>query len=203
MGGLLQTLSEFKGRQELFRRQTPQVLESLPQVAIIESTESSNRIEGVTVAPERFKELMLRPAKPKDRSEAEILGYRSILSQIHTTPDGFSINEETIRGFHRRIYAQTDVPAGHWKRRDNTIEERLPDGRWITRFVPISARQTPTYMKELCIRFDRLRDEGQISTLLLVPALILDFLCIHPFTDGNGRVSRLLTVLLLHQADYE
>lgn len=203
MGGLLQTLSEFKGRQELFRRQTPQVLESLPQVAIIESTESSNRIEGVTVAPERFKELMLGPAKPKDRSEAEILGYRSILSQIHTTPDGFSINEETIRGFHRRIYAQTDVPAGHWKRRDNTIEERLPDGRWITRFVPISARQTPTYMKELCIRFDRLRDEGQISTLLLVPALILDFLCIHPFTDGNGRVSRLLTVLLPHQADYE
>ena len=203
MGGLLQILGEFKGRQELFRRQTPQVLESLRQAAIIESTESSNRIEGVTVPPERFKELMVRPAEPKDRSEAEILGYRSILSQIHTTPDGFSINEETIRGFHREIYAHTDVPAGHWKRRDNTIEERLPDGRWITRFVPVSARQTPTYMRELCIRFDRLRNEGQISTLLLVPALILDFLCIHPFTDGNGRVSRLLTVLLLHQADYE
>ena len=202
MGGLLQALGEFKGRQDLFRHQTPQVLESLRQVAIIESTESSNRIEGVTVAPDRFKELMLHPAKPKDRSEAEILGYRNVLSRIHTTPESFHIDEETIRMFHREIYAQTDVPAGQWKRRDNTIEERLPDGRWITRFVPVSAREAPFYMKELCTQFNRLWDERRISPLLLIPAFVLDFLCIHPFADGNGRVSRLLTMLLLHQADY-
>lgn len=202
MGGLIQALGEFKGRQELFRHQSPQVLESLRQVAIIESTESSNRIEGVTVAPDRLKELMRRPTEPKDRSEAEILGYRNVLSRIHITPDQFEITEEMILGFHREIYAQTDLPAGHWKRRDNTIEERLPDGRWITRFVPVSARETPFYMKELCLRFNRLWDQRRISPLLLIPAFVLDFLCIHPFTDGNGRVSRLLTVLLLNQCGY-
>ncbi|MDI6809104.1 MAG: Fic family protein [Candidatus Eisenbacteria bacterium] len=202
MGGMIQALGEFKGRQDLFHHQTPPVLESLRQVAIIESTESSNRIEGVTVAPERFKELMLRPRRPKDRSEAEILGYRNILSQIHTTPGRFAIDEMTIRKLHSEIYAQTDIPSGHWKKRDNTVEEKLPNGRWITRFVPVSARNTPSYMEELCKRFNRLWDEGRISPLLLIPAFILDFLCVHPFTDGNGRVSRLLTVLLLHQSGY-
>jgi len=203
MGGLLQTLGEFRGRQDLFRHQTPQVLESLRQAAIIESTESSNRIEGVTVDPDRFKELMMRPSQPRDRSEAEILGYRQALSQIHTAPDRFEINMETIQRIHREIYAKTNVAGGEWKKRDNTIEERLPDGRWITRFIPVSARETPFYMKELCSRFNRLWDEQRISHLLLIPAFVLDFLCIHPFTDGNGRVSRLLTVLLLHQAGYE
>jgi len=203
MGGMIQILGEFKGRQDLFRHQTPQVLESLRQAAIIESTESSNRIEGVIVAPERFKELMLHPMNPRDRSEAEVLGYRSVLSQIHTTPQKFEISEETILSFHREIYAQTDVPAGLWKRRDNTIEERLPDGRWVSRFIPVAAGETPFYMKELCVRFNRLWDERKVSPLLLIPAFILDFLCIHPFADGNGRVSRLLTVLLLHQCQFE
>ncbi len=202
MGGLLQKLGEYKGRQDLFQHQTPQVLETLKQTAIIESTESSNRIEGVTVPAKRFKELMLHPVKPKDRSEAEILGYREVLSSIHTKPESFLIEEKTILGFHKRIYAKTDIPGGQWKRRDNSIEERLSDGRWITRFVPVSARQTPGYMKELCVRFNRLWDKRQVSPLVLIPAFVFDFLCIHPFADGNGRVSRLLTVLLLHQADY-
>ena len=203
MGGMIQILGEFKGRQDLFRRQTPQVLDSLRKVAIIESTESSNRIEGVTVAPERFKELMLNPTNPRGRSEAEVLGYRNVLSQIHTTPEKFEVNEETILMLHREIYAQTDVSAGHWKRRDNTIEERLPDGRWVTRFIPVPASDAPFYMKELCARFNRIWDERRISPLLLIPAFILDFLCVHPFTDGNGRISRLMTVLLLRQCDFE
>lgn len=202
MGGLIQALGEFKGRQDLFCHQTPQVLESLRQLAIIESTESSNRIEGVTVAPDRFRELMLRPEQPRDRSEAEILGYRNVLSQIHTAPDRFQISEETILRFHREIYNQTDILGGEWKKRDNTIEERLPDGRWITRFIPVSATETPFYMKGLCKRFNDFWERRSISPLLLVPAFVLDFLCIHPFTDGNGRISRLLTVLLLHQADF-
>jgi len=146
---------------------------------------------------------MLRPTKPRDRSEAEIIGYRNILSKIHTTPDQFEPNEETIKKFHHEIYIHTDIPGGNWKRQDNTIEERLPDGRWITRFIPASARETPFLIKELCVRFNRLWDERRISPLLIIPAFVLDFLCIHPFTDGNGRVSRLLTVLLLHQAQYE
>ena len=202
MGGLLQRLGEFKGRQDLFQRQTPQVLATLKQVAIIESTESSNRIEGVTVPFKRFKELMAHPSKPKDRSEAEILGYREALSMIHAKPETFPINEKTILGLHKQIYTRTDIPAGQWKKRDNTIEERLADGRWATRFVPVSAGETPLYMKELCVRFNRLWNKRQVSPLILIPAFVFDFLCIHPFADGNGRVSRLLTVLLLHQADY-
>jgi len=202
MGGLLQKLGEFKGRQDLFQRQTPQILKTLRQTAIIESTESSNRIEGVTVPPKRFKELMAHPVKPKDRSEAEILGYRQVLSKIHTKPEIFPIDEKMILDLHWQIYERTDIPSGQWKRRDNTIEECLADGRWITRFVPVSASQTPGYMKELCVRFNRLWNKRQTSPLILIPAFVFDFLCIHPFSDGNGRVSRLLTVLLLHQADY-
>jgi len=202
MGGLLQKLGEYKGRQDLFQHQTPQVLETLKKTAIIESTESSNRIEGVTVPARRFKELMAHPSKPKDRSEAEILGYRAVLSKIHTKPEAFAIDEKTILDLHRQIYARTDIPGGQWKKRDNTIEERFSDGRWITRFVPVSARETPLYMKELCSRFNRLLDKRQASPLVLIPAFVFDFLCIHPFSDGNGRVSRLLTVLLLHQANY-
>ena len=202
MGGLLQKIGEYKGRQDLLQHQTPQVLATFKQTAIIESTESSNRIEGVTVPSKRFKELMAHPSKPKDRSEAEILGYREALSKIHMKPEAFPIDEKTILGLHRQIYSRTDVPAGQWKKRDNTIEERLSDGRWITRFVPVSAHETPGYMKELCVRFNRLMDKRQTSPLILIPAFVFDFLCIHPFSDGNGRVSRLLTVLMLHQADY-
>ena len=202
MGGLLQKLGEYKGRQDLFQHQTPQVLKTLRQTAIIESTESSNRIEGITVPSKRFKELMAHPSKPHDRSEAEILGYREALSKIHTKPETFIINEKTILDLHRQIYSRTDIPAGQWKKRDNTIEERFVDGRWVTRFVPVSARETPGYMKELCVRFNRLWDKRQTSPLIIIPALIFDFLCIHPFSDGNGRVSRLLSILALHQADY-
>lgn len=202
MGGLLQRLGEFKGRQELFQHQTRQVLDTLRQTAIVESTESSNRIEGVTVSAKRFKELMAQPSKPKDRSEAEILGYREALSKIHMRPESFQINEKTILNFHRLIYSGTDVPGGQWKKRDNTIEERLADGRWVTRFVPVTAHETPFFMKELCSRFNRLWNKRQVSPLILIPAFVFDFLCIHPFADGNGRVSRLLTVLLLHQTDY-
>src|SRR3989344_7779672 len=202
MGGLLQKLGEYKGRQDLFQHQTPQALAMLKQTAIIESTESSNRIEGVTVPSKRFKELMAHPSRPKDRSEAEILGYREALSKIHTKPESFPADEKTILNLHRQIYSRTDVPAGQWKKRDNSIEERLSDGRWITRFVPVPARETPGYMKELCVRFNRLMDKRQTSPLILIPAFVFDFLCVHPFSDGNGRVSRLLTVLMLHQADY-
>ena len=113
------------------------------------------------------------------------------------------ISPDTILKLHRDMLSKTDIPAGRWKQRDNSIEERLPDGRWITRYVPVSAGETPFYIKELCGRFGRLWEEGRIDRLLLIYAFILDFLCIHPFMDGNGRVSRLLTVLLLHHGGYD
>ena len=201
--GTLRLLGEYRGKQELYTRQTPQVLNTLRQVAIIQSTESSNRIEGIEVEEKRLRLLLEKGATPENRSEAEVLGYKNILSQIHVSHDRFSITPETILKIHRDMLSRTALPAGMWKTKDNTIEERLPDGRWITRFVPVSARETSFYMSELCTRFNRLWDEGRIDRLLLIHAFVLDFLCIHPFPDGNGRVSRLLSVLLLYQCGYE
>lgn len=201
--GTLRLLGEYRGKQELYARQTPQVLNALKQVAIIQSTESSNRIEGVIVEEKRLLPLLEKGATPRNRSEAEVVGYKNVLSRIHTAYESFKISPDTILKLHRDMWHHTDLPAGRWKNRDNSIEERLPDGRWITRFVPVTASETPLYMNELCIQFNRLWEEGRIDRLLLIHAFVLDFLCIHPFTDGNGRVSRLLTVLLLHQSGYE
>jgi len=203
LGQTIQKLGEYKGKQDLYTNQTPQVLETLKQAAIIQSSESSNRIEGITVVPERLKAIMVDKSKPKDRSEAEIIGYRNVLAKIHTQYDMLEADPETILKFHADISRSAGIEGGAWKRKDNTIEERLNNGRWITRFVPVSAHETPYYMEETCRQFDRLWNEGKISKLLLIPSFILDFLCIHPFTDGNGRISRLLMVLLLHKAGYE
>jgi Fic family protein len=196
-------LGEYRGKQELFSRQTPQVLNTLQQVAIIQSTESSNRIEGVIVPGERLKQLLENKTTPQSRPEAEVIGYRDVLARIHTSFDRYSITPQTILKIHGNMLRRTDLPAGSWKKMDNTVEERLPDGRWVTRFVPVSARETPYYMKDLCTRFNRLWEERRIDHLLLIHAFVLDFLCVHPFTDGIGRLSRLLTVLLLHQAGYD
>ena len=201
--GTLRLLGEYRGKQELYTQQTPQVLNTMKQVAIIQSTESSNRIEGILVEEKRLKPLLEKDATPRNRSEAEVIGYKNVLSRIHTAYESFKILPDTILRIHRDMLSHTDLPAGRWKNRDNTIEERLPDGRWITRFVPVTASEVPFYMNELCDRFNRLWEEGRIDRLLLIHAFVLDFLCIHPFTDGNGRVSRLLTVLLLHQSGYD
>ncbi|HOE17911.1 MAG TPA: Fic family protein [Syntrophorhabdaceae bacterium] len=196
-------LGEYRGKQELYKKQVPQILNTLRQAALIQSTESSNRIEGITIEERRLRPLLDKGAEPENRSEAEVLGYKNVLSRIHTNYDRFTITPETILGIHKDMLGHTDIPAGKWKTRDNTIEERLPDGRWITRFIPVSASETPFYMSELCNRFNRLWGEGRVDHLLLIYAFVLDFLCIHPFADGNGRVSRLLTMLLLHQSGYE
>lgn len=203
LGQTIQKLGEYKGKQDLYTKQTPQVLETLRQAAIVQSAESSNRIEGITVVPERLRAIMANKSKPKDRSEAEIVGYRNVLVKIHAQFDVLEANPETILKFHAGISRGAGIEGGFWKRKDNTIEEKRDDGRWITRFIPVSARETPYYMRETCEQLDRFWDEGRISKLLLIPSFILDFLCIHPFTDGNGRISRLLTVLCLHKAGYE
>jgi Fic family protein len=199
----VQKLGEYKGKQDLYMKQTPQILDTLKQAAIIQSSESSNRIEGITVIPERLKVIMADKAKPKDRPETEIVGYRNVLAKIHTQFETTEINPKTILKFHAEMLKGTGSISGTWKQKDNTIEEKLPDGRWISRFVPVSARETPYFMEETCKLFNRLWNEDKISKLILIPSFILDFLCIHPFTDGNGRISRLLTTLLLHKSCYE
>lgn len=203
MAGTLRVLGEYRGRQDLWARQAPQVLETLRQIALVQSTESSNRIEGVVVAEDRLKALVGKTTAPRDRPEAEVVGYRDALARVHTAFTRIEVTPATILNLHADLFRKTDLPAGVWKRRDNTIEERTADGRWVTRFVPVSAAETPRFVEELCARFNRLCEEGRVDRLLLIHAFVLDFLCIHPFTDGNGRVSRLLTVLLLHRAGYE
>ena len=199
----LRALGEFKGKQDLFGKQTPQVLETLRHIAMIQSTESSNRIEGITVDVKRLEPLIDKKTTPKDRPEAEVVGYRNVLAKIHASSDSFEINPETILQMHKEMLKGTNLPSGEWKRRDNTIEEKQSDGTWKTRFEPVTAVQTPYFMKTLCDEFNREWNKERADRIILILSFVLDFLCIHPFTDGNGRISRLLTVLLLHKSGYD
>ncbi len=203
---LLQTvrlLGEFKGKQELFREQSPQVLETLRQASMIESTESSNRLEGITAPHDRIAELVSKKARPKNRPEQEIAGYRDVLSHIHANHKHARFDTKMVLQMHRDIYKFSTVDAGKWKRVDNEITETLPDGSKRLRFKPLSARETPQAMETLHKSFNAAWDSGEVEPLLLIPTYILDFLCIHPFLDGNGRTARLLTLLLLYKAGYE
>ncbi len=203
---LLQTirlLGEFKGRQALFRSQSPQVLETLRQGSMIESTESSNRLEGITAPHERIAELVAKRTEPRNRPEQEIAGYRDALSLIHASHERLPFNVGTVLALHGDIHRFSPAGGGAWKAKDNEITETLPDGRKVLRFKPVSAEGTPWAMEALHREFDAIWDAGAVEPLLVIPAYVLDFLCIHPFLDGNGRTARLLTLLLLYKAGYE
>ncbi|MEQ8381316.1 MAG: Fic family protein [Coleofasciculus sp. A1-SPW-01] len=204
--GLLQTIrliGEYKGKQELFKEQAPQVLETLRQAAVIQSTESSNRIEGITVPLERIKKLVTEKTTPRDRSEQEIAGYRDVLTTIHTSYAHIPFTPNIVLQFHRDLYQFAVNTGGRWKTVDNEISATYPDGTKVVRFRPIPAYATPEAMERLHEQFNRCWHSGAIEPLLLIPTYILDFLCIHPFLDGNGRMARLITLLLLYKAGYE
>lgn len=196
-------LGEFKGREGLYRQQFPQALETLRQVAIIQSTESSNRIEGVVAPPRRIQALVAQKTTPRDRSEQEIAGYRDALNTIHANYPHISFTTGIVRQLHRDLYQYVETGGGRWKPVDNEITELLPDGQRRLRFRPVSAAATPEYMEALHEELNRRWQKDEVEKLLLIPAYALDFLCIHPFLDGNGRMARLLTLLLLYQAGYE
>ena len=198
----VRSLGEFKGKEELFRQQMPQALETLRQVAIIQSTESSNRIEGVTAPPDRIRALIAEKTTPRNRSEQEISGYRDALNTIHSNYEAMSLTPNLILQLHRDLFKYTDKPGGSWKASPNKISERLPDGTEWIRFDPVAPHLTPDYMDNLHNHFTRYWDDGEVDKLLLIPAYVFDFLCIHPFPDGNGRMARLLSLLLLYQAGY-
>jgi len=199
----IQALAEYRGRQEVFARQSPQVLESMRQIAMIESDESSNRLEGITAPRERILALIQEDTAPQNRSEQEIAGYRDALNLIHGNHTDLPVSVETVQRFHELMMQYTAEPGGRWKTRDNVIIERHEDGSRRVRFRPTPAAEAPQAMAKLMNRYDdAVRLDGR-EPLVLIPLVILDFLCVHPFDDGNGRASRLLTLLLLYRHGYE
>lgn len=199
----MRAVGEFRGRQMLYTEQSPEVLETLRHAAMIQSTESSNRIEGITVQPGRIMPLVDKKAKPRDRSEQEVAGYRDVLASIHAGGSSIRLSTTLIKEWHQAMYRYTDKKGGRWKQQDNAIMEVRPDGRQVVRFKPASALVVPEYMKRLIEFFDRMLAAGKADPLLLIASFILDFECIHPFMDGNGRIGRLLTLLLLYRIGYE
>ena len=190
----LADLGEAKGKQDLFKNQAPQQLQRLLEHAIIESSVSSNRIEGVTTDQKRIGTVLFGKSLLKDRNEEEIRGYRDVLDAIHSQSARIEISESTIQTFHARM--RGDIwDAGQYKEKDSNIIEKYPDGRERIRFRTVSAQDTPNYMTELVEKWHDYLKESRVPPLLLLCAFNLDFLCIHPFRDGNGRVSRLLLLL--------
>jgi Fic family protein len=199
---LLSDIAEAKGRQQLYTKQSPQLLDALREMAMVQSVESSNRIEGVTVQPDRLRPLVLGNAQPRDRSEEEIQGYRNALRLIHTGAAELPITCETLRQLHRTIQEGAG-DAGQWKQVENDIIEFRSGETPRVRFRPLTPAETPAAIEELVLLYHHALDQQHIPALVAVALLILDFLCIHPFRDGNGRVSRLLTLLALYHHGFE
>lgn len=199
----LKRLGEFRGRQQLFSQRSPEALALLKSVAVIESAESSNRLEGVTAPRDRVEALVMRPTAPANRSEQEIAGYRDALNLIHEAAGDMTFSVNVVLQLHNILYRFLPGGGGRWKMTSNEIVERNADGsvRRI-RFTPVAPVATPQAMEDLIIGYHRAVDE-QREQLIVLPLVILDFLCIHPFIDGNGRMSRLLSLLLLYHFDFE
>lgn len=198
----LRALGEYRGKQQLYVAQSPEVLSGLRQIAVIESAESSNRLEGVVVPKDRLKSLIIKNATPQNRSEQEVAGYRDALGLIHESAEHMHFAENVTLQLHSMLYRYMPQPGGQWKATNNDIVEKHPDGSVRVRFQPVAAHLTPMVMHDLVSRYDMAASQHLADSLVLVPLCILDFLCIHPFPDGNGRVARLLTLLLLYQFDY-
>ena len=201
--GYLTTIHEYKGEQRLIAERHADILESLVGVAKIQSTESSNKIEGIYTSDERLKKIVLDKTMPKTRNEREIAGYRDVLNTIHENFPHIPIRDTFILQLHRDLYKFENVSSGgRFKTSDNVIEEEDSSGNKSVRFIPLPAWETPEAIINLCTAYNEAINGGKADPLLLIPMFILDFLCIHPFSDGNGRMSRLLTLLLLYQNDY-
>jgi Fic family protein len=199
----MRTLGECRGKQQLYERQRPELLEALLTVAKIESTDASNKLEGITAPEARLEALVRQHDAPRNRSEQEIAGYRDALELIHQSRTDMPVTVNVIRQLHQRIYSYLSEQGGDWKLTDNEIVERAPDGNIVKiRFEPVSAVATPQAMQNLIQRYESATTENR-EPLLVIPLLILDFLCIHPFRDGNGRIARLLTLLVLYHAGYD
>lgn len=199
---LVSAIHEYKGKQALFIEAKPDILDAMLEIAKIQSTGASNRIEGIFTSEERLEALVKAKVEPQNRSEREIAGYREVLTLIHENYDYMIPNISVILQLHRDLYSYSPSTGGAFKNSDNLIAEMDAFGKRTVRFQPVSAFETPELMQRLTTAFlDAVHNE-QYDPLLLIPMYILDFLCVHPFNDGNGRLSRLLTLLLLYRSGY-
>lgn len=200
---MVASIHEHKGKQELFLEANIDELKTLLEVALIQSTGASNRIEGIYTSDKRLEELVSQKAEPRNRSEQEIAGYREVLATIHESYEYITPRPNIILQLHRDLYSYSQgATGGNYKNSDNVIAETDAEGHQKARFIPVPAFQTADAMDELCSRFLEAWEADRIDKLVLIPMFILDFLCIHPFNDGNGRMSRLLTLLLFYKAGY-
>ena len=199
----LAQIHEQKGQQNLFIEAHKDALSELLEIAKIQSTEASNRIEGIITTDDRLKKIVRNKTAPRNRNEREIAGYRDVLTTIHENYDYIPVRPGMLLQLHRDLY-KFNHPGfgGNYKNSNNIIAEEKPDGTKLVRFQPVSAWETPEAMEMLCNEFNEALKDPDMDPLLLMPVFILDFLCIHPFNDGNGRMSRLLTLLILYRSGY-
>ncbi len=196
-------IREQKGKQSFYATTKPDALNKLCEVAIIQSTGASNRIENISTTDRRLRELMEQKIEPKSRDEREISGYRYVLGMIHESHDDIPVTPNVILQLHRDLYRYLDVSfAGKWKDADNTIAERLPSGKLVARFTPTPAVATPDAIQKICDAYTNEIEREAYDPLLVSLIFVFDFVSIHPFNDGNGRMSRLMTLLLLYRSGY-
>ena len=201
--GLVAAIYKEAGKQEMYLKQRPEELEKLVEIAKIQSTESSNAIEGIVTTDTRIRQLVAEKTTPRNRSEQEIAGYRDVLSVIHESFDAIPITRNYILQLHKILYIHTNNPlAGQTKNVQNYISATWPDGHVEILFTPLSPFETPPALDQICAEYDRVIGNLELEPLIAIPVFIHDFLCIHPFNDGNGRMSRLLTTLLLYRSGF-
>lgn len=199
---LVVQIHEYKGEQTLFVEAKADMLTRLLEVAKIQSTEASNKIEGIYTSDERLKKIVRDKTMPKTRNEKEIAGYRDVLNTIHQNYDYIPVKSSIFLQLHRDLYKFAGNAGGSFKSSDNVIAQEDEQGNKSIRFQPVPAWETPAYIDAICDAFQDACKDPQCDPLILIPMFILDFLCIHPFNDGNGRMSRLLTLLLLYRVGY-
>ena len=200
---LLSQIHEYKGRQDVFVSQRPSSVARLVDIAKVQSVESSNRIEGIVTTKARIRSLVADKTMPRNRDEEEIMGYRDVLNTVHENYEHIMLTSHIVLQLHRDLYAYSHKSiGGKFKNVQNSIIERLADGSEVERFKPLAPYETPNAIDAICHSINAVLQDKSVDPLLVIPVFIHDFLCIHPFNDGNGRMSRLLTTLLLYQNGY-
>lgn len=198
--GLIAAIYKEAGKQELYLKQRPEELEKLVEIAKVQSTEASNAIEGIVTTSTRMRQLVEEKTTPKNRDEQEIAGYRDVLNIIHESFDAIPLSQNYILQLHKIMYSHMNNPmAGRTKNTQNYITVKYPDGHVETLFTPLAPFETSEALDKICEEFNRVIGNMEVEPLIAIPIFIHDFLCIHPFNDGNGRMSRLLTTLLLYR----